>query len=719
MKVAIIYNKDFTGVINQFGRQNKEVYNPQTVKRIAEALEKGGHNVLILDGNMHVIEQLQEFMPKVIEGERLGMVFNMAYGIQGESRYTHLPAMLEMLGIPYVGSGPSGHAVALDKVITKVILQKSGIPTPYFWVFSSQDEDMSDVTFPAIVKPKMEAVSFGLKVVNNERDLRIAVQHILDEFQQQALVEQFIRGREFCVGLLGNGYPEAFPVLEIDLENDPDAIQTESDKRKKPRSKICPAQISKELSGKMIALSKQAFKTIGLKDFARVDIRMDRNECIYLLEINSMASLGLTGSYVHAANIAGYDYNKLVNKMLDVAAVRYFSEAYYAQQDRPATKPVMSLPVRVRGFLRSNADKTQSLLAEMVNTNSYTRDVEGVNALGSRVARQLKLLGFTGQTFPQVEIGNILFFSNSRDDIDVLLLGHLDSAAPFTKHVSFRETTHKLYGTAIWNCKAGLALMITALRALRFFRLLRKIKIGILLTTDSSLQSRISRTTIEDIAGNAKYVIGLSGASVNGAVVTSRSGAAVYHCEMNVENADSADAIAEASVCFSDLLASLVKLSNNKENILLTVRELHMRSSVPNLFAHGEATLSVRFDDEQQAIRTERKIKRLVRKTKCRTCRFQVSGGVRRPPMKRTQEVKVLYAHLNDICKDLDIRILEEHRWSSADICFVKPSTPRIDGMGAVGDAPHDDEEYILRHSLTDRALVLVLLLKAIAYETA
>ena len=99
MKVAIIHNMDMTGVINRFGLQNKEIYNPKTIKLVAEALEIGGHNVDAIDGNMHVIESLQEFMPRVMEGERLGMVFNMAYGIQGESRYTHLPAMLEMLGI--------------------------------------------------------------------------------------------------------------------------------------------------------------------------------------------------------------------------------------------------------------------------------------------------------------------------------------------------------------------------------------------------------------------------------------------------------------------------------------------------------------------------------------------------------------------------------------------------------------------------------------------
>ena len=158
MKVAIIYNRDMTGVINRFGMQNKEIYNPKTVKKVADALEKGGHNVRIAEGNMYIIDKLKEFMPSVIEGERMGMVFNMAYGIQGESRYTHLPAMLEMLGIPYVGSGPEGHSIALDKVITKIIMQKHSIPTPDFWVYSTGDEDMGDVRYPIIIKPKMEAV---------------------------------------------------------------------------------------------------------------------------------------------------------------------------------------------------------------------------------------------------------------------------------------------------------------------------------------------------------------------------------------------------------------------------------------------------------------------------------------------------------------------------------------------------------------------------------
>jgi D-alanine-D-alanine ligase len=118
----------------------------------------------------------------------------------------------------------------------------------------------------------------------------------------------------------------------------------------------------------------------------------------------------------------------------------------------------------------------------MVNINSYVRNIEGVNTLGTLVWQQLSLLGFTHQVIPQVEVGNNLLFSNAAErDYDVLLLSHLDNSIPFAKQSRYHETEQKLYGTAIWESKGGLAVMIAALRALRFVRRLRKLNIGILL----------------------------------------------------------------------------------------------------------------------------------------------------------------------------------------------------------------------------------------------
>lgn len=720
MKVAIIYNKDLSGVINKFGMQNKEKYNPKTVNLVSDALEQGGHNVAIIDGNMDVVEQLQDFMPRVLEGERMGMVFNMAYGIQGESRYTHLPAMLEMLGIPYIGSSPSGHALALDKIITKIIMQKHNIPTPNFWVYSSADEDMSDVEFPVIVKPKMEAVSYGLRIVDNEKDLKEAVKFIIENFQQQALVEQFIRGREFCVGLLGNNPPEAFPVLEIDLEGDPDAIQSVTDKKKKPREKICPAPISKELAGKMVEYTKKAFTALQLRDFSRVDIRMDDNENIYLLEINSMASLGMTGAYVNAASAAGLDYNALINRILDVAVVRYFAGTTLIEKtdEVKAFSHKLPLDVRIRTFIRSRKDTIEKTLKEMINTNTYVRNVEGVNHLGDIVRRELSPLGFAHQVYPQVEVGNMLFLDNcGSDKYDILLLSHLDNSTTLAKQELFKVTEQRIYGTGVWENIGGLAVLITALQSLRFVRLLRKIKIGILLTTDDTLQGRISQNLVQTKSRSAKYIIGLKGGGLSGTVITSRSGAAVYTCTMSLKEKGNAEDVSKAVNILSKIISGWTAMTNESNGLVVVPTEMELRSNIMGHYANADISLSIRFHDLEQMQKVDEKIRTSLTKKDHDIMRFQIEGGIRRPAMNKSEEIKNFYNVIKNISQKLDIRIIEDHRWSSADICFVDTDQPKIDGMGSLGTKIKGMDEYILRHSLLERSALLAMTLQEIGLE--
>ena len=710
MKVAIIYNKDMQSVINTFGIQNKEKYNPKTVKLVATALESAGHNVAVIDGNMHVVESLQQYMPKVLEGERMGMVFNMAYGIQGESRYTHLPSMLEMLGIPYVGSSPAGHTLALDKVITKIIMLKNNIPTPQFWVYSSADEDMNDVIFPVIVKPKMEAVSFGLRVVFDQPALKEAVDYIINEFSQQALVEQFIRGREFAVGLLGNNPVEAFPVLEIDFDKNPDAIQTVDDKKQKPRPKICPADLPKEIGDEMVRLSIAAFRALQLRDFSRVDIRLDENNNIFLLEINSMASLGRTGSYPFAANVAGYDYNALVNKMLDVAAVRYFANSIIGNQEEVG-KSRLPFHVRIRGFLRSRQTSNEMLLKRLVNINTYVRNAEGVNKMAALFNKELSALGFSLAKFPQIEVGNILFYSNTdQEDYDILLLGNLDNLKKLSKQAYYRETEQRLYGTGAWEHKGGLVTMIAALQALRFIRQLKKIKIGILLTTDDSLQGRFAKPFVEQFSNRAKIVLGLHGASVNGGIVTSRSGSARYKFNMHLVSADSAENVASAVSIYTHLIHSWAKLSDPVSGLLITPHSLKIDSSLLQPFATAEATLSVRFNDLLQFEKLDATMRKMVHYKKYDgLLQFDFEGGIRRPSMKKTAKVEEAWKIVKSVADKLDVRLREEHRWSTSDICFVDDAKPKISGLGPVGIKPAGGSEYILRHSLMERAALLAM----------
>lgn len=713
MKVAIIYNKDFSGVINKLGIQNKEIYSTETVQKVANALESGGHNVRIIDGNMHVIERLQSFMPSVMEGEKVGIVFNMAYGIQGESRYTHIPSMLEMLGVPYVGSTPSGHALALDKVLTKVIIQKHGIPTPDFWVFSDPKDDISSVKYPVIVKPKMESVSYGLKIVYTGEQLREAIHFVVTEFQQQALVEQFIRGREFCVGLLGNSPVESFPILEIDLENDPDGIQTADHKKAKPRKKICPADLSQDLATQMTELSVGAFNALHLRDFSRVDIRMDENNQIYILEINSMASLGTTGSYMAAAQVAGYDYSSLVNKMLDVASVRYFPTPIPASSEYPKKGKKIPLHIKLRGFLRSRQDNIESLLKRMVNTNSYVRNAAGVNELGNLIRRELGSLGFTQEVFPQMEVGNQLFFTNSfDDDMDVIIIGNLDNDRKISGHEYYRVEEQKLHGTGIWEHKGGIAIAIAALQGLKFSRYLRKIKIGLLFTTDDSLQGKFSRLLLEEKTRKAGVVLGLHGSNMSGSIVTSRSGSAVYHFSQKLIGDMNSEEVPVATSVFSRLIGSWSELSIDDKELVISPAKTFFKSNIMQPYAYGESTISVRFnhlDDFEQA---EARIKKTIPRKKYRdSLHFQLEGGLRRPPLVETPQIIDLWQFTKDIGDRLDINLTKEHRWSSSDICFVERGKQVADGLGPAGVKPQDGSEYILRYSLLERALLLAMMI--------
>src|SRR5215475_12071317 len=153
MRVAVVWNHRRSGVINSFGQDCPERYGAASVRNVVEALRRGGHEVLLCEGDKTLLSTIERFMPPGPDGRPTGMVFNMAYGIQGESRYTHVPAMLEMAGVPYTGSGPLGHALALDKVLTKILMVDAGVPTPAYKVMSRPGQSDDGLTYPLMVKP--------------------------------------------------------------------------------------------------------------------------------------------------------------------------------------------------------------------------------------------------------------------------------------------------------------------------------------------------------------------------------------------------------------------------------------------------------------------------------------------------------------------------------------------------------------------------------------
>jgi len=329
MRIAVVRNYNYAGVINRFGHPCPEEYDRETVEGVEAALQAGGHETLLCEGDKGLLASLERFMPPDPQGRPSGMVFNTAQGIQGEYRYTHVPAMLEMAGVPYVGSSPLGHALAHDKALSKRVLRDSGVPTPNFRVMRRGTETTGDLRFPLVVKPRQETMSLGLQLVEHPAGVKEAVEAIVAQYGQDALVEEYIDGREIYVALLGNEELEVLPLVEQDFGDRKTRMFTWEDKMHlsdtEPQA-ICPAPIGSSLAKKLGDLSIAAFRICQCRDFARVDFRIDRSGQPFVLEINSMPGLRTTSMYPVAARTAGQSYTTMINRILDVAHLRYFGQ---------------------------------------------------------------------------------------------------------------------------------------------------------------------------------------------------------------------------------------------------------------------------------------------------------------------------------------------------------------------------------------------------------
>ncbi|MGY4627048.1 D-alanine--D-alanine ligase family protein [Bradyrhizobium sp. USDA 4486] len=332
MRVAVVWNNDYSGVINRFGRSPPKEYRrvsvaSMIVESIVAALQESGHTTEVCEGDKGLLATLERFMPPDPQGRPSGMVFNMAAGIQGEYRCTHVPAMLEMAGVPYTGSSPLGHGLTLDKVITKKLLRECGVPTPNFRVMRRGSESIGDLRFPVVVKPRHEHLSLGLQLVHEPTQLRQAVEATVTRYAQDALVEEYIEGRELCVALLGNEEHEGLPLVEHNFGDRETRFITWEDKRHivgTEPPKICPAQVGDELETKLRDISVATFRACMCRDYARVDLRVDSSGQPFVLEINADPSLSIRASYFLAATTAGYSFSSLINRIIDVAHRRYF-----------------------------------------------------------------------------------------------------------------------------------------------------------------------------------------------------------------------------------------------------------------------------------------------------------------------------------------------------------------------------------------------------------
>ena len=304
---------------------NAEFDHEDTIGVIEAAIAAGGHTVVRIGNARSLLERHDRLA--------VDIVFNIAEGYEGRNRESQVPIVLEMLRIPFVGGDGLTLGLTLDKIITKKILLAEGIPTPRFVELGDADKAWQvDLRYPLIVKPRYEGSSKGLReasLVDHAEELKRQAHWLIETYRQPALVEEFIEGREFTVAIIGNDPPQAQPVVQIKIDGTLNLgrrfytfahIRSGADY-------VCPAPIPERLARQLQALALQTYQAVECKDFARVDLRVDREGRPYVLEINPLPSLSTEDVFMFVAKERGISYEAIINEVLDAALVRYALDA--------------------------------------------------------------------------------------------------------------------------------------------------------------------------------------------------------------------------------------------------------------------------------------------------------------------------------------------------------------------------------------------------------
>ena len=300
-----------------------EFDGPKTLEAIRSAIRKLGHEVVDFEATSD--------LPAKLGTADVDLVFNIAEGLRGRNRESQVPAVLDMMGIPYTGSDATTLAVTLDKGLAKKIVAEAGVPTPpSFLIHDIKDKIPSTVLYPLMVKPVAEGSSKGIyssSVVHSEAELLETAGKLIERYRQPALVETYVGGREFTVALLGEKRPKVMPPMEI-VFLDQQAeypvysyefkLDFESHVRYETNASLTPKQTTL-----IESYARKAFMALGCRDVARIDFRMDLYENLYFLECNPLP--GLTPKWSDLcliADAAGMSYETLIQEILSPATRR-------------------------------------------------------------------------------------------------------------------------------------------------------------------------------------------------------------------------------------------------------------------------------------------------------------------------------------------------------------------------------------------------------------
>lgn len=307
-----------------------EFDSKETIEALGHVLEER-HEVFYLESDEFVFEGLRNLRPD--------LVFNIAEGLCGASRESQIPAVCEMLNLPYTGSDPLTLGICLDKSRAKEILSFHGISTPVFAVAQSQAEIPDRFPLPAIVKPLFEGSSMGISddaVVRDRRALSARVETVISRYRQPALIEKFLGGREFTVGGIGNiPDPEIFPFIEMKYDGLPAGANPIYSYEAKwiwdrPAHPLeifeCPASCTEILRRRIEDVVRRAWRALRIRDWCRMDIRLDEFDEPHIIEINPLPGILPdpldNSSLPKAARAAGICYSRLIHRVVETAVER-------------------------------------------------------------------------------------------------------------------------------------------------------------------------------------------------------------------------------------------------------------------------------------------------------------------------------------------------------------------------------------------------------------
>ena len=304
----------------------------EAVRRMTLGLEAQGLDVCAVQVRGDVAAGLGGLDP------REHVIFNWCEGLDGLPRsYDAVPPVLESHGFAYTGAGAWTLATTQDKARTKALMLEHGVPTPEAKVYA-RSETNGWHRFPALVKPAMEHCSYGIEpeaVVDDPQQLQQRIEYVIEKYQSDALVEDFIDGTEFNVSIWGNGRLTVLPLSEIEFAGIEDyhdrlvsfdAKWTPESDAWRQTSVHCPAEVEPELRQRLETAAKSAYKLFRLRDYGRIDMRV-RDGQPYVLDVNSNPDITMEGGFARSARAAGFDYGRMTTRILDYAAKRMPREA--------------------------------------------------------------------------------------------------------------------------------------------------------------------------------------------------------------------------------------------------------------------------------------------------------------------------------------------------------------------------------------------------------